>query len=74
MAAEIGVELLEHHQLREEQEARNMASLMGHITVYLWQCPRGCRQNGGRVVNCWKWGECGRWGYDGSAPAPRYDR
>ena len=35
---------------------------------------RGCRQNGGRVVNCWKWGECGRWGYDGSAPAPRYDR
>ena len=36
--------------------------------------PRGCRQNGGRVVNCWKWGECGRWGYDGSAPAPRYDR
>ena len=35
---------------------------------------KGCRQNCDRVVNCWKWGECGRWGHDGSAPAPRYDR
>ena len=35
---------------------------------------RGCRQNCDRVANCWKQGECGRWGYDGSAPAPRYDR
>ena len=37
---------------------------------------RGCRQNNDKVVDCWKWGECGRWGYDGSAgwPAPRYDR
>ena len=28
----------------------------------LYAFPRGCRQNSGRVVNCWKWGECGRWG------------
>ena len=35
---------------------------------------RGCRQNDARVIDWYESGECGRWGYDSSAPAPRYER